>query len=343
MKKFYTFCVFSLIISGTALSQKKTTVKIHYFDKLETNDQNELINIRNKVFKDKKYDIKLINVYGKMETSFAGKEDFDYLPNAIENTDFKDDKDYSKLYPKVIHGNAWTYDFDRTDKNTLITDNCKTWKQLKKRLKEERKKIKKDNPKTLNLVWLNRKVDYKFGMKNLEKVYQTKKKNNKLSELAPKINSPSSSPSSKRTLRPDESHYTIEFDSVGYFDKYEVEINCTSTSMQRTIFKEILIFTDEYDKNKDFFMWYTNDRNKCEILISAKYLAEICYELTNQNLNLNSDVPSFSDQGCDLCKYKCLYEKRYEIKIRGLVDNFAKEDLWYEVPLFHFQCPKPNN
>ena len=30
--------------------------------------QNELINIRNKFFKDKKYDIKLINVYGKMET-----------------------------------------------------------------------------------------------------------------------------------------------------------------------------------------------------------------------------------------------------------------------------------
>ena len=276
--------------------------------------------------------IQLINVYNNKSRSFEDEESFKYLPSSIENLNFKSIKDYEN----VLNNSSWTYDFDKSDENFIFTgESYKDRKELKKSLKKKKKKIKKGTQSVLNLFWLNNLVDYKYGEKNLNKVYEQKSIDYNLSDLVPLI----TEPKNRRQIRPNENAYIIKFDSVGYYDKYEFEIKCTSKSIDRLILKEVLKFTKNVDKKRFLNLIYTGEQKKCEILIDVKKLAEIIYRLEKENINLD-EIPDLRDPGCGLCLLEALYTKQYSMRIRGVVDGFAKEDLWHEIELFQFQCPK---
>lgn len=329
MMKIYSLCITLILFTCASFGQKKSTIKIHYFDKLGANDKEQLLEIEKKVFKSKKYNIRLINVYNKIARSFEDEESFKYLPSSIENLNFKTSEDYDI----ILNNNSWTYDFDKSDENFLWKgESNKDLKGLKKSLKNEKKKIKKGEKTELNLVWLNKLVDYKFGEKNLNKLYGQKKNKNELKGLIPSI----TEPSNRQQIRPNEDSYIIKFDSVGYYDKYEIEIKSTSRSMRKTILKETFEFGENMDGD---YLIYSGERRRCEIFLNLKKLAEMCYRLSGENIHL-PDIPDMKDDECDPCKLECLYSKQYSMRIRGIVDGFAKEDLWDEIELFQFQCPK---
>ena len=327
MMKIYSLCITLILFTCASFGQKNTTIKIHYFDKLGTKDKEQLLDIQSKVFKSKKYNIQLINIYNNISRSFEEEESFKYLPSSIENMNFKTNKDYEN----ILNNSSWTYDFDKSDENFIITGGSdKDRKELKKSLKKEKKKIKKGVTTELNLFWLNKLVDYKFGEKNLKKVYGQKKNKNELKDLIPVI----TEPSNRTQIRPNEDSYIIKFDSVGYYDKYEIEIKSTSRSMRKIIYKE----TFEFGKNMDGdYLIYTHDRKRCEIFLNLQNLAKTVYRLSKETIHLPEVQIEKKDCECEL---EALYSKQYSLRIRGVVDGFAKDDLWNEIELFQFQCPK---
>lgn len=333
MMKIYSLCITLILFTSASFGQKKSTIKIHYFDKLGANDKEQLLEIEKKVFKSKRYNIQLISVYDNLRArSFEvskktpSQDPFKYLPSSIENLKFKTNRDYEN----ILNSGSWTYDFDKSDENFIVTSGSdRDIKELKKSLKKEKKKIKKGVKTELNLFWLNKLVDYKFGEKNLNKVYGQKKNKNELKDLIPLI----TEPSNRQQIRPNEDSYIIKFDSVGYYDKYEIEIKSTSRSMNKIIYKE----TFEFEKNMDGdYLIYTGDRKRCEIFLNLQNLAKTVYRLSKETIH----APEVTlEKDCE-CELEVLYSKQYSLRIRGIVDGFAKEDLWDEIELFQFQCPK---
>jgi hypothetical protein len=126
--------------------------------------------------------------------------------------------------------------------------------------------------------------------------------------------------------------YVIRFDSVGYFDSYELVIYRSGT--EDILFKERLEFSEETDDH--YSLSYTGDGRVCEIRIMAKHLGMLCYStFPDQNLNSAPDVTD-----CGPCSLECLYKKNWDLQIRGCVEGASKDKLWTErVRKVEFQCP----
>jgi hypothetical protein len=124
-------------------------------------------------------------------------------------------------------------------------------------------------------------------------------------------------------------YYTIRFDSVGYFDGYELEIYRSNGEL---FYRDKVYFNE---KSTDKMLFYKDQGRVCEILLNLPMLVQICYgKWPPDELNR---VP---ESDCDVCKYEELYNKNWNIRIRGVIENESKEDLWSDkVPRFEFQCP----
>lgn len=301
---------------------------IRYFSKLSDKDITEIEKLQVELCgkndtKKNRYNIQLVNIYTNEKTSFIKKNDLHYLPTSIENLNIIKSNFVISKIDSLKLSNLITY---RTD-NTIPVE----FGALCLDIKSLVKKIKKIKNNDVNLIWFNSFVPYKYSVENIKVMYEALNNEGEIAKLIPKINSPLIF----EYLRPDETHYTIKFDSVGYFNEYEIEINCVTEDFKVEFIKEHLKFS--YDKKQDVFMYYTGESRGCEILISTKYLANICYKMDNGNVNIK-DIPD--DNGCEPCKYECLYNKKFSIRVRGYTIGYNKEQFWTEkIDWFLFQCP----
>ena len=309
-------------------------ITIHYFSKLSDNDVEAIEKIKNGLFgkngsKKNKYKLKLKNIYtgGIIDLNKDGSaiDNFNY---DVENLTLINTKHVIEKIQEFNLPNIFTY---KTDINTEVKFGvlCKDIRQLLKL-------IKKNKENNLNIIWPNGFVPYKYSVENIKRIYQEHSESNEISKIIPKI----IHPSFKEQLLPDENGYVIEFDSVGCFPEYEIEINSTSEKNKGQFVKQHLKFSQNEEHGKDIFMYYTGDGKLCKIYISQTSLGKICLKMSSDSVNVN-EVPT--DEDCNECRNKCLYPTRFELKIRGYVTGYTKDDLWSDfVPRFSFQCPSHN-
>lgn len=324
-------------LSISAYSQKKSKeITIRYFSELTGDDIVTLEKINNEFFRkknDKNKTIKLVNLYTNKTMLLSKQSDFSEKIKSynthINNVSYANDE----ILIKKIN------DFNLSHLISYKTDlNIKgQYGHLYSSVDDLLQFIKKDKESSINLIYENGFVLYQYSLENFKLVYQDYKANNELSDLIPSI----TTPSLKEQLTPDDKGYVIEFDSVGWFPAYEIEINSTSEDNRGQYFKEQLEFS-EYNstagKAKGIYMYYTGYDKVCRIWIDQKNLGIKCLQNQKSSTINTSEIPT--DEDCDLCRNTCLYSLRFEMRLRGCGNGYTKSDLWSDyISRFSFQCP----
>lgn len=215
-------------------------------------------------------------------------------------------------------------------------------------IKDIVKFIKKNKNNKIVIIWNN---GYKPYIYSTENISNTIKNTPDKQLLTPQI----TKPYFNEVLRPDESHYKIEFDSVGIFPSYEISIywkRCVGTDINdNKIFdsvlflKECLSFTtyeDFFDKksSSNFGMYSITDTKKCAIEIKENYLSNLCFQKFSKVMSTSDLI----DDNCEPCKSYCLYQKLFSIEIKGCANSLRSDQIpKNNVQLFQFQCNKSNN
>jgi hypothetical protein len=195
-------------------------------------------------------------------------------------------------------------------------------------------KLEKE-PREINIFYDKGVKEYVFSVERMTRCYE-EYQNGNLYRMRPEF----LNIEEYTQLRPqgsvgNDNPYTIRFDSVGYFDSYELAIFRSGTD--EVLFKERIEFSSD---NSYFQLNYTGDGRVCEIRIMAKHLGMLCYgNFPDQNLNTAPDVTD-----CGPCSLECLYKKSWDIQIRGCVEGVSKDKLWTEkIKRVEFQCPKKSS
>jgi hypothetical protein len=326
-------------LSISAYSQKKSKeITIRYFSELTGDDIATLEKINNEFFRkknDKNKAIKLINLYTNKTMLLNKQSDFkDKIKSyntPINNVSYAND---DILIKKINDFNLTHLISYKTDLNTQGD-----FGHLYSNLNDLLQVIKKDKESSINLVYANGFVLYQYGLENFKLVYQEYKANNELSELIPNIVHPYLT----EQLHPVGDGYLIEFDSVGWFSEYEIEINSTSEKNKGTFVKKRLKFSQNYEEiavsSADPNMYYSGDNRRCYIYIPAKLLDSLCIKLNNSAVLNPNQVPS--KDSCKECRNPDLYSTRFEMRLRGYGNGYNKSDLWSDyISRFSFQCTR---
>lgn len=288
-----------------------------------------------------KFNIEVRSVNDNITIEIKKQSDFSLLLRDSPNRIFKNKDDLENYLNKLNGSN--TYEF-LTSSNFPNKINFNSTSDLSG-LSKELKKIKTDK---INIVWNNGFKPYIFSADYIK----SKLNDESISKLnyTPIITKPSSD--RKEVLRPDESHYYIEFDSVGLFPSYEVSIywkkpvsrdfNGLVIYDSILFIQKCLVFTSENEflsnKSKTNIALYPIDGSKCRIAIGAAFIANICYQNWKTNID-SSELPDEDD--CSKCKFDCLYKKQFSIQIKGCATGLEVSKLHEgSTNIFQFQCSK---
>jgi hypothetical protein len=313
MKIIYIIII-SIFFFNYGFSQEKQIITILYsgYPNFKSEKLIELYNLANskKSFK-KKYIIEVFNLYDINEKLTLPLDNNTSVSNRI----YKNEKDFETTYNRTKEDGK-TYIYIEDPKTNIssqpridnLTDLFKYFK-----------KIKNGN---IKVFWFNGWTPYFKEPKQVEKLYETSKKNGSFNEIIPAI----TTPEIDEHLRPDQMYYTIEFLGNEVFDNYEVEIRKNNDNA--ILFKEVIVVDNEIS-SKDYFIYRTGFGQKLKLNLSQELLGFDCVK------KFTNIIP---DKTCD-CKYDCLYEREWKIKIRGYNGSLIKDDLWSnQVGPFFFQC-----
>jgi hypothetical protein len=309
-------------------AQTKKEVSIIYFSPISNIQKEFFKQIMDKnIFKPKKYNVKFINAYSKDKTVFK-KTTLQYLPTFVENTDYKESKD---LLQEVMVNDPLLYDINGNEGANQFNEYSEKFiynvKELKKSIRKKRKERK------FSVVIMNDLLPWKYSPENLINIVNSPGFD--CETLRPELIFPDN-----EVLRPDEKYYKIKFDSVGYFDSYQLNLKITKKGVTKTFLDKTLKFSKTIDRSKDVFMIYTGYNRQCEIYINAEYLGDICFQLFGTNIE-NKDGINNPGGKCGPCELECLYKAVYSFKLRGYSGDKSFDCLW-SLPKddFLFQCPK---
>jgi hypothetical protein len=211
------------------------------------------------------------------------------------------------------------------------------------------KRLQKTKESNIVVVWNNGFEPYIFSSSNINAFIKQSIKFNNLDVLRPAILKPNVN---QRDLRPDESHYYIEFDSVGIFPSYQVQIfwkfNDGKDYMGNIDYDSIIlvnecldfITSEEFKDEKedyDLALFPVFD-SKCKIALSSEYLANICYQEDKKKLNTQELI---DEDDCTPCRYDCLYQKKFSVVIKGCATGVKEESIPASIVNFNyflFQC-----
>jgi len=208
--------------------------------------------------------------------------------------------------------------------------------------------INKNKENKSTIIWNNGYKPYLYSSENISNII-----NNTIDKqiITPTI----TKPLYNEQLRPDESHYKIEFDSVGIFPSYEIslywkkyigrDINDNKLYDSVLFLKECISFTsyENYLAKKsttNFGLYSFYDSKRCALEIKENYLANLCVQYFSKVLSTSE----LSDDGCEPCKSECLYQKWFSIEIKGCANNLRSDQIpKSNIQFFQFQCNKSFN
>jgi hypothetical protein len=209
--------------------------------------------------------------------------------------------------------------------------------------------IKKNSGDELLIIWNNGYRPFKFSSENIIREISNKTKEGSLEQITPKI----TKPKYNEVLRPDNtSIYYFEFDSVGIFPSYNIQVYWKKPIgkdyYNNTIYDSILFldeclqFTSRQDYRNLPYALFATDDSKCKVAVKVEYLANICYKLEQKIINTD-EVPDHDDT-CTPCKYECLYQKKFSLIVKGCSPGIKQELIPEAITnLFLFQCNSTQN
>lgn len=345
IKYFISPLLIVFISFNFTIAQEKSSLKIISSNNLDFNDikkVKDLYNILDKNKISKKLNITYYNILADIE------DDID-----LNNNKSIDDIDTNYLNAKFENINSLIDNLEKSylNENTFqyIKQNLKKSIKLKLNINDNissdindiAKWIKKNKKNDLYLIWNNGFLQYKYNLEFITKIIEQHILLGTTIEIIPKITKPDTNYT--KTIIADETHYKIEFDSVGVFPKYQIQISkVLKNGNSKIILDECLdfILSRDFNKNKSTITkaLFIKNSNKCVFAISEAELGLLCIKYSNETEDI---VPIEKD--CN-CQYDCLYDNQFILTVRGCVDGLEES----EIPssIIHkvaFQCNGASN
>lgn len=319
----------ALLLCKNILFAQQKEIKIISTNNYSKSDVELLKDFRSRLIgknekKKNNYTISLSCILESSTINIKSQNDFDLGMRNFSNRIFSSKEELIKGIKSIAPPNSITYnksiDLDLGMSNSYSA------------IEELVKVVNKSKASKLVIIWNNGYKPYIFSSENIiEKLND----GNTAYTLKPKI----LTPEPKMVLRPDETHYYIEFDSVGYFPSYEIAIYIKKENV--LLLKECANFVSysEFIKNKSNLKTalYSTDESKCRFAISLDYIANLCYENSPSGFDI-TEMPDKDD--CTPCKESCLYDKKFVVTIRGCATGVYNNNQIDEVNYFLLQCNK---
>ena len=329
MKVNYSFLLVVLFIFIN-LSTKALNVNWYYTSALQQSDT-VFIKEYCKQIKNKNGEIKffLIDLNTNARVLYDLKKPFPTL-KTFDNKIFKSSQNLIHYCDSVFKGkNCFIY--------SKVSENIPTVPNILPEGKDKLKKIlrglKNDKFEELKILYFNGFKPYKSSKDR----YLARMKKalilNDFSEL--KIDLLNPKQGKTFVLRPDEKYYVLDFDSLGIFDQYEIEIYCETQTALGTWLKIRVGFSD-FEDQSDIVLYYTGELRECKLKISENFLGDKCFEFSN-DIDTH-DIPEIDD--CGPCKLECLYQKKFSISITGVSSGYYDPKVKNTCKPVLFQCTR---
>lgn len=280
------------------------------------------------------FSFKISNSLDNYSINIKNQNDFNLITKNSPNKNFENLNLLKNNLENLVNENTFEY----VNSFQFQIDNTRDFTDLTSLYKA----IKKSSLSSIIIIWNNGFNPYIFSPENINYQINIASKE----DLTPVI----IKPKFKEQLRPDESHYYIEFDSVGIFPSYEIAIYWRKPIGQTynneiiydsiLFIKECLSFTRYSDflssKSRTKIGLFSVEGSKCKIAIEEIFLATICYQNWKSVIR-TEELPDYDS--CEPCKSECLYDKNFIVSIKGCatgIDNELNDCVNY----FQFQCPK---
>ena len=301
----------SFILSYPLLSQT-VVIEVIPTGGLDQVTAQEIDNLLNKLNKGKKgakakFAFVLTNIYNLSDEKLIVRSD-DLYDGLLKYTE---DENYNIFYSKSF--------------NDLKDDKIINQSNQEALIKEVSKKSKK---KTIKILFDNGFLEPAYSKERLEKFLNSRSSNcNALKPQFTKLRD-------RYQLRPEGYYYVIEFDSIGYFDSYEVEIYRNNDGVKKTLIKDVFN-TDGSDEKEDFYLTIGGKSRNAKIFLKESYLGLNCVN----NIRKENILGKGWDPLCGECQNECLYQTNFNIRIRGLAEGYTEDCLWSdEIKKIEFQC-----
>jgi hypothetical protein len=135
-------------------------------------------------------------------------------------------------------------------------------------------------------------------------------------------------------LRPEGFYYVIDFDTVGYFDSYEIEIFRITDGVKKILVQNVFNTKDK-SLSDDFYMTIGGKSKNAKVFLKESYLGLNCVN----NIRKENIIGKGWDPLCGECQNECLYQTNFNIRIRGLAEGYTEDCLWSDdIKKIEFQC-----
>jgi hypothetical protein len=187
---------------------------------------------------------------------------------------------------------------------------------------------KKSKKKTIKILLDNGFLEPAYSKERLEKFLNSRSSNCDM--LKPQF----TEIRDRYQLRPEGFYYVIEFDTIGFFDSYELEIYRNSDGVKRILVKNVFS-TNGSDASEDYYLTVSGKSRKAKIFLKESYLGLNCVN----NIRKENILGKGWDPLCGECQNECLYQTNFNIRIRGLAEGYTEDCLWVdEIKKIEFQC-----
>jgi hypothetical protein len=327
MKVKILFCLFFCFGLGASAQ----VIDIYITNQLNDSDKKELsgyVEFLNKDFgkRNKGLTINFVDYYNDFQTIIFGEND---INNFVldENKSFQNEGQFLVDIQGKLNLSQVGLIPAASGKLPACSNLLKDREIFKEFVKAELKRARRKKEKCIvEVIYYNGYMLGKQDVKRLELSFRKAENNRDFSRLKPRF-----SWEGDKTFLPNSfGYYTIEFDSVGFYSSYIIQIESLSKDNPgNLIFEEI-----KFDRNNpDLILKYTGNNRTCELQISAEYLGTKCLQMSAGKMELNLD--------CSECQETCLYHKAFQLRMRGVCGEFKSEKLWQETDLEYntkFQC-----
>jgi hypothetical protein len=332
-----TLLIILLLIQNTLFSQKQ--ISIVSTNNITVQDQKNIETLLNLIESDKKLKGTKIDFYcllaiEESSSNLSNNSEIDLISN-FSNKSFLDKSSEIKfLEEKLIHGINLEY---IVNTNSLPLNLELTFSDIQ----ELFKKMRKEKSSRINIIYNNGFLPFLYSKENITKTLTNSQINGGIDNFTPKITNPNNA---HRDLRPDATHYYINYSLEDIFPSFNVELYLLLLNGDSILLlEECIPITDitEFRNNKqkiDLAVTHDYD-NKYSLAIKETYVVDLFYKNGMKYLK-STDFPDIDD--CSDCKYKTLYRQKFTINIKGCAPNVPEKIIptgYLNTTFFLFQCP----
>jgi hypothetical protein len=276
-----------------------------------------------------KFAFLITNIYNLNDDKIIVKADDPILNQnkcfkTSQNFIFKSKSDLNEGILEYIKQEDWNQ-FYSSKFNSLNNEKIHNFNNLENLVSEAQKKSKK---KAVKIIYDNGFIDPAYSKERLENFINNRQSN--CSDLHPKF----TKIKDRYQLRPEGYYYIIEFDTVGFFDSYEVEIFRNSEGSKKVLINDVFSVKST-EQSDDYYIKIVSKSKNAKLYLKESYLGLNCVN----NIRKENIVGKGWDPLCGECQNECLYQTNFNIRIRGIAEGFTDDCLWTdEVKKIEFQC-----